>query len=72
METLDMQGTDKPKTLSVPDAGRIYFDMGRNASYAAAALGQLPTIKIGSRLRCPVVALERMMEQTEAVHAKES
>jgi hypothetical protein len=69
METLAMQDTDKPKTLSVPDAGRIYFDMGRNASYAAAAAGQLPTIKIGSRLRCPVVALERMMEQTGTANA---
>jgi hypothetical protein len=24
-----------PKTLTVPEAGRRYFDLGRNASYAA-------------------------------------
>ena len=52
---------DKTKTLAVPEAGRVYFGLGRNASYAAAACGELPTIKIGSRLRVPVVALERML-----------
>jgi hypothetical protein len=51
-----------PKTLSVPEAGRIYFELGRNASYAAAARGEIPTLKVGSRLRVPVLALERMLE----------
>lgn len=51
-----------PKTLSVPEAGRIYFELGRNASYAAAARGEIPTLRVGSRLRVPVLALERMLE----------
>lgn len=51
-----------PKTLSVPDAGRIYFDLAKNAAYAAAARGEIPTIRIGGRLRVPVIALERMLE----------
>ena len=51
------------KTLSVPEAGREYFDLGRNASYAAAARGEIPTIKIGSRLRVPVVRLEQMLAE---------
>lgn len=59
---------DKTKTLAVPEAGRIYFDLGRNASYAAAARGEIPTIRIGSRLRVPVAALERML--TSAGEAK--
>ena len=50
-----------PKTLTVPEAGRVYFDLGRNASYAAAARGEIPTIRIGSRLRVPVVRLEQML-----------
>jgi hypothetical protein len=54
------------KTLSVPEAGLIYFDLKRNASYAAAARGEIPTIKIGSRLRVPVPALDRMLEQAGA------
>jgi hypothetical protein len=53
---------ENPKTLSVPEAGRIYFELGRNASYAAAARGDIPTLKVGSRLRVPVLALERMLE----------
>jgi hypothetical protein len=52
----------EPKTLSVPDAGRVYFGLGRNASYAAAARGEIPTIRIGSRLRVPTIAMERMLE----------
>jgi hypothetical protein len=51
------------KTLSVPEAGLIYFDLGRNASYAAAARGEIPTIKIGSRLRVPVVLLDQMLAE---------
>jgi hypothetical protein len=47
--------------LSVPEAGREYFDLGRNASYAAAARGDIPTIRIGSRLRVPIVRLEQML-----------
>jgi hypothetical protein len=47
-----------PKTLSVPEAGRIYFGLGAGSSYAAARRGDLPTIRIGRLLRCPVAALE--------------
>jgi hypothetical protein len=54
---------DTPKTISVPEAGKQYFDLGKNASYAAAARGEIPVIKIGSRLRVPVVALERMLAE---------
>ena len=53
---------DKPKTLGVPEAGKKYFDLSRGASYAAAARGDLPTIKIGRKLRVPLVALERMLD----------
>jgi len=52
----------EPKTLTVPEAGRRYFDLGRNASYEAARRGEIPTIRIGRLLRVPVVALERMLE----------
>ncbi len=56
-----------PKTLTVPAAGRAYFGLGRNASYAAARRGELPTIRIGRALRVPVVALERMLERTRPI-----
>jgi hypothetical protein len=52
-----------PKTLSVPEVGRRYFGLGRGASYAAAARGEIPTIRLGRLLRAPVVAVERMLEE---------
>jgi hypothetical protein len=55
---------DQPKTLTVPEAGRVYFDLGRNASYEAARRGDIPTIKIGRLLRVPVTAMERKLDQT--------
>jgi hypothetical protein len=54
--------TDSAKTISVPEAGRRYFGLSRGSSYAAAASGQIPTIRIGRILRVPVIALERMLE----------
>jgi hypothetical protein len=53
--------SEKPKTLSVPEAGREYFDLAKNASYAAAARGEIPVIRIGHKLRVPVAALEAML-----------
>jgi hypothetical protein len=50
------------KTLSVPQAGRRYYDLGKNASYEAAKRGEIPTIKIGARLRVPVIAMERILQ----------
>ena len=58
-----MSDDHQPKTLSIPVAGRRYFDLGRNASYAAAKRGEIPTIRMGRLLRTPVVALERMLEE---------
>jgi len=59
--TPPLANPDNPKTLPVPVAGRRYFDLGRNASYEAAKRGDLPVIRIGSRLRVPIAALERML-----------
>ena len=53
---------DEPKTLSVPEAGRKYFCVGTTAAYAAVRRGEIPTIRIGGKLRVPVIALERMLE----------
>jgi len=54
---------DEPKTLSVPEAGRRYFNLSRNASYEAARRGEIPTIPIGRLLRVPVRRLERMLDE---------
>ncbi len=57
------------KTLSVPEAGKQYFGLARNAAYAAANRGQIPTIRIGGRLRVPIIALERMLSEAGKVAA---
>jgi hypothetical protein len=46
-------------TISVPEAGKHYFGLSRNAAYAAAERGDIPTIRIGRLLRVPVRAMER-------------
>jgi hypothetical protein len=50
-------------TISVPEAGRRYFDLCRNASYAAAARGEIPTVPVGRLLRVPVRAVERKLDR---------
>jgi hypothetical protein len=57
-----MSEEDEPLTLSVPAAGKKYFNLSRNASYDAAARGEIPTIKIGRLLRVPVRAMERILD----------
>jgi hypothetical protein len=53
------------KTITVPEAGKVYYGLGRNASYAAAARGDIPTIKVGRLLRVPVVAMDRRLERAD-------
>ena len=52
-----------PKTMSVPEAGRHYFGIGRDASYQAVKTGQIPVVKIGKLLRVPIIAMDRMLER---------
>lgn len=68
-------GEDKPhkevtlpenkKTLSVPEAGQIYFGLSKNGSYEAAHRGEIPTVRIGRLLRVPIVALERKLSEVK-------
>jgi ribosomal protein S14 len=55
---------DECLTCNVPTAGKRYFGLSRNASYAAASRGDIPTIRIGKLLRVPVRALERQLDAT--------
>jgi hypothetical protein len=51
-------------TLTIPQAGKTYFGLSRNAAYAAAKRGDIPTIRIGKLLRVPVRALEQKLNAT--------
>ncbi len=53
----------QPKTISVPEAGRVYLGIGRDSSYEAARRGDIPVIRIGRLLRVPVIAMERMLNR---------
>jgi len=58
----DRRGYEEPLTLSVPEAGRRYFGLSKNAAYRAAARGEIPTIKLGNLLKVPVRLLEAMLD----------
>jgi hypothetical protein len=49
-------------TITVPEAGKKYFGLSRDASYAAAQRGDIPTIRVGRLLRVPVRAMERKLD----------
>jgi hypothetical protein len=48
-------------TMPIQAAGWKYFGLGRNASYEAAKRGEIPTVKIGGRLRALVAVLDKMV-----------
>jgi excisionase family DNA binding protein len=54
--------------MSVPEAGK-HLGLGKNGSYASAARGEIPVLRFGSRLRVPVVALERMLSEATITKA---
>jgi hypothetical protein len=54
-----------PQTMSVPEAGKKYFGLSRNGSYAAAERGEIPTIDVGRLKRVPVRAMERKLDQVK-------
>jgi hypothetical protein len=55
---------EPPLTMSIPEAGRKYFGLSRNGSYAAADRGDIPTIRVGPKLRrVPVRAMERKLDE---------
>jgi hypothetical protein len=55
-----MKKTERP-TMHVVQAGRRYFNLGRDASYRAAKSGDIPCVKIGGRLFASIPAIERML-----------
>jgi hypothetical protein len=52
---------EKRPTMPVPAAGKKYYGLGRNASYAAAKRGDIPTIEIGHRKFAIVALIERRL-----------
>jgi excisionase family DNA binding protein len=53
---------------TVPEAGR-FLGLGRNAAYAAAQRGEIPTLRIGRLLLVPKMPFHRMLGMTDTVTA---
>ena len=47
-------------TLTVTEAGKV-VGLGRNAAYAAARRGEIPTIRIGRRILVPKAGLKKLL-----------
>jgi hypothetical protein len=59
------KGGEEPKTLSVPEAGRRYFNLSKNGSYAAAERGEIPYVTVGRLKRVPVIAMDRKLAEAK-------
>jgi hypothetical protein len=57
-----MADDNKPLTMTVPEAGKKYYDLSRDASYEAARRGDIPTIRVGRLLRVPIAAMNAKLE----------
>lgn len=55
-----MQLSEYPVTITVEEAGEL-VGMSRSAAYRAAARGQLPTVRLGRRLRVPTAKFLTML-----------
>jgi hypothetical protein len=53
-------------TADVPDVGMVIYGLSRNASYAAARRGEIPTIKIGGRIKVPTAAIRQQLGLKDA------
>lgn len=63
----DQKYPDGPNSLvyDVPQAGAM-LGLNRNAAYAAAKRGDIPTIRIGKLIKVPKVAFEKMLAEAGA------
>ena len=52
-----------PKTISVPEAGKVYYGLSKNGSYEAARRGDIPTIQVGRLKRVSVAVMDRIVGQ---------
>jgi hypothetical protein len=61
MTRLELHEFLRGRTMTSVPFGGACFGSGRAGSYAAARDGSLKTVRLGSRLYCPTVWLERAL-----------
>ena len=54
---------DDRLVLTIEEAGKL-LGLGRSGTYEAARRGDIPTLRIGSRILLPKVALLKLLEET--------
>ena len=54
---------DDRLVLTIEEAGKL-LGLGRSGTYEAARRGDIPTLRIGSRMLVPKVALLKLLEET--------
>ena len=54
---------DDRLVLTIEEAGKL-LGLGRSGTYEAAKRGDIPTLKVGSRILVPKVALLKLLEET--------
>ena len=54
---------DDRLVLTIEEAGKL-LGLGRSGTYEAARRRDIPTLKIGSRILVPKVALLKLLEET--------
>ena len=60
-ESLARNEAAPPKTLTIPEAGWIYFGLSKNGSYDAAERGEIPFIRVGRLKSVSVAKMEQIM-----------
>jgi excisionase family DNA binding protein len=63
------KSSENAMTYQVPEAGEM-LGLNRNAAYAAAKRGDIPTIRIGKLIRVPKLAFHRMLEKAGAIERR--
>jgi hypothetical protein len=59
---MDSEAKNPCRTMSIPEGGSLYYGLSRNGSYDAAKRGEIPVLRVGRKLRVPVAAMERLLE----------
>ncbi len=62
MSNPNQSAQDRCLVIGVPEAGEM-LGLNKNAAYAAAKRGDIPTIRIGKLLRVPKAAFEKMLAE---------
>jgi len=52
--------------MPVPEAGKKYYGLTKSPSYAAAARGEIPTIRVGGRIYALPAVIERQLGQQQS------